>query len=123
MIMKQLRGGLLLTAALVWLCTMAPAAAQTQTAAHTGWEQQAEESLYLPHGMGSQLMTQEEWQQHQQQMQGMTVQQRDQYRQEWHKKMMDRAKKRGLSMPEMPAGHGMGGGEMGHGGGMGGGGY
>jgi hypothetical protein len=80
-----------------------------------------EENFYLPHGMGGQLMNQEEWQQHRQKMQSMNAQERDQYRQEWHKRMMERAKQCSMGMPEMPGGHG-GMGPGGMGGGMGGGG-
>jgi len=120
--------GLLLVAALIWPLSAGTAEVQTQPLAQGGWEQQVEENFYLPHGTGGQLMNQEEWQQHQQKMQSMNAQERDQYRQEWHKRMMQRAHELGVDMPEMPGGHGMmgpggmGGGGMGQGGGMGGGG-
>lgn len=69
------------------------------------WEKQAEETFYLGRGMGRQLMTQEEWQEHRQKMQTMGPEERATYREEWHKKMIERAKERGITMPEMPGPH------------------
>jgi len=112
MIIRRLAATLLIAAALTWLFYSAPAKAESQFAAQNGWEQQAERELFLPQGMAGQLMTQEEWQKHQQQMQDMTDEQREQYRQQSHKKMMQRAKDRGLNMPQVPPGHGTGGGMM-----------
>jgi hypothetical protein len=115
--MKKWLYGLVLGLMLSWAMSTGIAAAQEQPAAQGGWEQQAEESFYLPQGTGGRLMNQEEWQQHRQKMQSMNAQERDRYRQEWHKRMMQRAHECGVGMPEMPGGHGM----MGPGGGMGGG--
>ncbi len=80
------------------------------------WEKQAEESFFLGRGMGRQLMTQGEWLEHQQKMRTLAPQERAQYRQEWHKKMFERAQERGITMPEMAGPHGKG---MGPGSGMG----
>jgi hypothetical protein len=80
------------------------------------WEQQAEASFFLGRGMGRQLMTQEEWQQHQEKMRSLSQEARQEYREEWHKKMFERAQERGITMPEMPGPHGKG---MGPGSGMG----
>lgn len=104
------------------------AQAQAQRSMQTGqhhrmhWDQEAEETFGLGRGMGHQLMTEEEWQEHHQRMSQMTAQEREQYRNEWHAKMQARAKKRGLTMPDSPGPHGRGPGGpsgMGHGHGMG----
>ena len=83
----------------------------------------AEEAIY-----GSQLMTQQERIEHRAKMQSMkTMEERNRYMIEHHKKMQERAKERGVTLPDAPmmnnkgmgSGHGKcGGGGMG-GGGMG----
>lgn len=76
----------------------------------------AEEQVY-----GSQLMTQQERQEHRAKMQSMqTMEEREQYRMEHHEMMQERAKEQGVSLPDEPPmrNKGMGGGQ---GGGMGGG--
>ena len=75
---------------------------------------------------GSQLMTQQERLQYREQMRNAkTAQQREQLRLEHHRQMQERARQRGVTLPDQPPtgggmGGGMGGGGMG--GGMGGGG-
>lgn len=74
----------------------------------------AEQQVY-----GSQLMTQQERMEHRSKMQSMkTMEERERYRMEHHKKMQQRAKERGVTLPDEPLmrGKGMGGGP---GGGMG----
>jgi len=80
----------------------------------------AEQQVY-----GSQLMTQQERMEHRTKMQSMkTMEERERYRLEHHKKMQQRAKERGVTLPDEPLmrkkgmgdGRGMGGGP---GGGMG----
>jgi hypothetical protein len=71
---------------------------------------------------GWQLMTEEERVAHRAKMRSMTTaQEREQYRLEHHKKMQERARERGVTLPEEPGpvGKGMQGGGMGPGGGMG----
>lgn len=96
-------------------------------AAQGQWGQQAEDTFRLGQGLGSRLMTQEEWREHQQRMQSMTAAERQRYREEWHQKMVERARERGIATPETPGpqrgygprqGYGIGGG-MGPRGGMG----
>lgn len=77
----------------------------TVGAAEEQWEQQAEETFQLGRGMGRQLMTQEEWLEHRQKMQSLSPEERERYRQEWHKKMVERAQERGITMPETPGPH------------------
>jgi hypothetical protein len=76
------------------------------------WEQQAEDQFRLGRGMGRRLMTEQEWREHWQKMQTMTPEERQKYREEWHKKMVERARERGITMPETPGpggpGRGMG---------------
>lgn len=74
---------------------------QRQTQA---WDRQAEQSFMLGRGMGRQLMTQEEWARHVKKMQSMTAEERQQYRQEMHAKMQERAKEKGITLPDMPRG-------------------
>ncbi len=66
------------------------------------WEQQVEESFYLGRGMGRQLMTQEEWLEHREKMRTLSPEECEGYRLEWHKRMMGRARERGITMPETP---------------------
>ena len=73
---------------------------------------------------GSQLMTREERAAHYAKMRSLnTEQERQAYRLEHHKKMQERAKELGITLPDEPmtpgGGMGMGGGGMGSGGGMG----
>lgn len=70
---------------------------------------------------GSQLMTQQERIEHRAKMQSMkTMEERERYRIEHHKKMQERAKQQGVTLPDEPSMPGMGGGR-GMGGGPGGG--
>lgn len=83
---------------------------------------QAEEQVY-----GSQIMTQQERAEHRDKMRAAkTAAEREQIRKEHHARMKERAKQRGVTLPEEPpmGGAGMGpgpgpGGGMGSGGGMG----
>jgi hypothetical protein len=103
-----LAGGALWQAALP-----APAGAQEQ--------EQAQEMIF-----GSQLMTAQERSEYRQRlMNAQTEEERQQIRAEHHTRMMERAKERGVTLPEeapaggMHMGPGMGGGKGGMGGGMG----
>lgn len=94
---------------------------RTQKRAQTRWETQAEKTFGLGRGLGPKLMTQEEWAEHHRKMRAMTAEERKKYRNEVHQQMMERAKERGITLPETPGPHGPGpGGGMGPG--MGGGG-
>jgi hypothetical protein len=75
--------------------------AETATQGQAGWSQQAEETFFLTRGMGEQLMTQEEWANHQRQMQNMDEKEKENYRIETHGKLMERAQERGLLSGEM----------------------
>jgi hypothetical protein len=66
------------------------------------WDQDAEQTFRMGRGMGRQLMTEEEWKEHQAKMRGMTAEERTRYREEWHKKMMERAKEKGVTIPDTP---------------------
>ncbi|MBI3015721.1 MAG: hypothetical protein HYY65_11845 [Candidatus Tectomicrobia bacterium] len=70
--------------------------------AQANWDQQAEQAFGLGRGQGRQLMTQEEWQEHQQKMQTMSVEDRERYRQEVHERMSQRAREKGISPSERP---------------------
>lgn len=72
--------------------TPAPVQAQTQ------------QNIY-----GSQLMTVQERNEHQQHMRTLkTQQERDQFRSEHHTKMQERAKERGVTLPDAPPARGQG---------------
>lgn len=71
---------------------------------------------------GSQLMTEQERAEHREKMRSFkTEKEREQYRMEHHKKMQERAKERGVTLPDSPqqGGKGMNGGGGGGGGGGG----
>jgi hypothetical protein len=70
--------------------------------AQTRWEEQAEKNIGLGKGLGRQLMTEEEWREHHRKMQSMSATEREQYRKEVHQLMMERAKERGIAVPETP---------------------
>jgi len=83
-------------------------AAEQETA-----QTQQEEQIY-----GSQLMTQEERAEYQAKMRAAkTAEEREQIRNEHHERMKERAKERGVTLPDEPSDRGCGG--MGSGGGMG----
>jgi hypothetical protein len=66
------------------------------------WDQDAEQTFRMGRGMGRQLMTEDEWKEHQEKMRGMTPEERTRYREETHKRMMERAKEKGITIPETP---------------------
>lgn len=108
-----------LTSALVVCSGFALAADKTGTQQQTQTQMQQEEQIY-----GSQLMTQQERDEYRAQMRATkTAEERDRIRNEHHERMMERAKERGVSIPDEPpamgGGMGPGGGGMGPGGGMG----
>lgn len=72
---------------------------------------QAEEFVF-----GRELMTQEELTEHRAKMRTLTGEEREAYRLEHHEKMQERAKQRGVTIPDEPAIRGKG---MLRGGGMG----
>jgi len=96
----------LLTAAL--LLTLTPATGEAQPRPPCGgprWGQQSDQSLGLGRGMGPKLMTEEEWQEHCEKMRTLGPDERARYRQEWHQKMVERARARGITLPETPGPH------------------
>ena len=70
------------------------------------WDQEAEQSFHMGRGMGRQLMTEEEWKEHRAKMRGMTAEDRTRYREEMHQRMIERAKEKGVTVPDMPGPHG-----------------
>lgn len=71
---------------------------------------------------GSQLMTEQERIQHRETLRNMkTEEERERYRIEHHNKMQERAREKGLSLPDQPRNNGMNGGGPGMGSGKGGG--
>ena len=86
----------------------------TATAAYAQTQTQTQETIY-----GSQLMTQKERREYRLKMrEAKTVEQREQIRAEHHKLMQERAKERGVKLPDVPPAQGMHQG-IGPGGGMG----
>jgi hypothetical protein len=72
----------------------------------TRWDQDAEQTFRMGRGMGRQLMTEDEWKEHRAKMHGMTAEDRSRYREEMHQRMMERAKEKGLTVPQTPGPHG-----------------
>ena len=70
------------------------------------WSQEAETEFRLGRGMGSKLMTEEEWKEHHTKMRTLTGEERERYRRQTHEKMRERAKERGIAMPQEPGPHG-----------------
>jgi hypothetical protein len=68
------------------------------------WGQQADKEFRLGRGLGAQLMTEEEWKEHQTKMRTLNGEERERYRQEVHEKMVERAKEKGITMPAAPRG-------------------
>ena len=73
------------------------------------WEEQAESSFGVGRGVGKKLMTKEEWREHQRKMQSMTPEEKEAYRKEVHQSLKERAKEKGIAMPDKPGPHGPGG--------------
>ena len=67
------------------------------------WSQDAEKTFGMGRGLGSKLMTEEEWKEHQAKMRTMTGEERQKYRAEVHAKMLERAKEKGIAIPPGPA--------------------
>lgn len=102
---------LAITGTSLFLCHGARAADQDRTQEQT----QAQEQVF-----GSQLMTPQERAEYRNRLRtAKTQEERDRIRAEHHQQMMERAKERGVSLPDKPPTRGQG---MGPGGGMGGGG-
>ena len=76
----------------------------TPPATRPRWGQQAEKEFRMGRGLGPQLMTEDEWKEHQEKMRTMTPEQREKYRQEVHQRMLERAKEKGLTVPPAPRG-------------------
>jgi len=97
------------------LALLVPAVATAQPATTDG-----------PPVYGSQLMTEQERQEHRQRMRSATSdEERQQIRHEHHQRMQERARQQGVTLPDEPPARGMGAGQgmgMGQGRGMGGGG-
>ena len=74
--------------------------------AQSRWDRQAEQSFRMGRGQGRQLMTQAEWQEHQQKMRSLSPEERERYRKEMHQKMVERAKEKGITLPEDPGSRG-----------------
>lgn len=90
--MKRYIQILALTAVISIVAFQAPAAGQEQT------RQQSREQIY-----GSQLMTEEEREAHRQRVRNAATQEkREQIRAEHHKVMQERAKERGITLPDEP---------------------
>lgn len=66
------------------------------------WGPQAEQEFQLGRGLGPRLMTEDEWREHQEKMRTMSAEERQQYREEVHERMVERAKEQGLSVPPAP---------------------
>jgi len=66
------------------------------------WDQDAEQSFHMGRGMGRRLMTEDEWKEHRAKMRGMTAEDRSRYREAMHKRMMERAKEKGVTVPDSP---------------------
>lgn len=66
------------------------------------WDQDAEQTFRMGRGMGRKLMTEDEWKEHRAKMLGMTAEDRSRYREEMHKRMMERAKEKGVTVPDSP---------------------
>jgi hypothetical protein len=64
--------------------------------------QAAEQTFRLGRGVGRQLMTQEEWREHQQKIKCMSQSEREKYPQEWQNKMTERAHEKGMTPPDTP---------------------
>ncbi len=97
----SLMTGLLIAGAAISVYTPPAVAAETTQA-------QEQEQVY-----GYELMTEQERAEHRKQMRSFkTEQEREKFRLEHHKKMQERAKERGVTLPEqpLPRGKGMGGG-------------
>lgn len=88
-----------------FILTVAPALVLPGVLAHAQpapWAEQAEREFGMGRGLGRQLMTEGEWQEHQQKMRTMTSEERARYREEMHERMRERATEKGIAMPDAP---------------------
>ena len=70
------------------------------------WAQDAEKTFGMGRGLAPQLMTEEEWKEHQAKMRTLKGEERQKYREEVHAQMLARAKDKGIPMPPGPGPHG-----------------
>ena len=85
-----------------FILTVAPALVLPGVLAHAQpapWAEQAEREFGMGRGLGRQLMTEAEWQEHQQKMRTMTSEERARYREEMHERMRERAKEKAMAIP------------------------
>lgn len=100
--MKKLR--LMALASLVSVLGLSMSVASAQTLAQTPTKSQVQERMY-----GSQLMTVQERNEYQRRMREFnTPEERVQFQKEHHARMQDRAKERGLTLPDAPPAQGQG---------------
>ncbi len=96
------RNSLIATAIVAGIAAATGMSAFAQTTSQT--QTQTQQRIY-----GSQLMTAQERNEYQQRMRELkTQQERDQFRQEHHAKMQERAKERGVKLPDEPPMQGKG---------------
>ncbi len=66
------------------------------------WEEGSERAYGPGYGVGRELMTKEEWLEHRDKMRTLGPDERERYREEWHKKMVERAREKGITLPDKP---------------------
>jgi hypothetical protein len=95
---------------MISLLVLHPAGAQAQSQGQNGqeaaWKTDVERTFYLSPGLGEKLMTQDEWKSHQGRLYEMDFNEQAAYRQEWHKKLMQQARDKGIALPEVHPAHG-----------------
>lgn len=92
----------LMTAVTIGIATNAAAQGGPPAGAGPRWGRDVENEFRVGRGMGSKLMTEDEWKEHHQKMRSLSGEELERYRRETHERMRERAKERGIAMPPEP---------------------
>jgi len=111
----RLAGVLVIAVALAGVATPGVPAENPGPAGEPAWQRQSEQELGVRRGMGSRLMTEQEWTEHHEKMMSLPPAERERHRREWHEKMRARAREKGIELPTTPGPHRGGPGGMGRG--------
>ncbi len=94
---------LLLAAAVIFL-SLAPGSRACDTACplkhESPWDKLVEKSFGLPRGLGLKLMTEEKWDEQKKIMLRMSPQERQEYKNSMHLKLVEAAKEKGIAIPQ-----------------------
>jgi hypothetical protein len=108
MIVKSWTSCLILAIAFMLFSPPASVKAASDAGSRSGpkWAQRAEKEFYLSPGLGRELLTHKEWRKQWNELKKMRPVERAAARVEWHRKLMQEARDKGIPLPEVSPDHG-----------------